>query len=61
MKMTINTPPDQEVLEDGQIRETKTKTVYEDGEPENAVTEITELERAGYNVEVTINAKIPKE
>lgn len=61
MKITINTPADQEVLHEGQIREVKTKTVYEDGEIENAATEMRELERAGYNVEVTINAKEPKE
>lgn len=63
MKITINVPPEESVLSGGQIQETKVKTKYpaEDGSVESLTKEIQTLERAGYEVEVTINAKEPKE
>jgi len=63
MKITINVPPEQSVLSGGQVQETKIKTKYdaEDGTVDNVVNEVNNLEKSGYEVEVTINAKEPKE
>ena len=63
MKITIDVPPEQSVLSGGQVQETKVKTKYdaEDGSIEDVTKEIETLERGGFDVEVSIKAKEPKE
>ncbi len=59
MKVTVNEPADQEVV-GNKTKETKIKVVIEDAQFDELQEEIEELEKKGFQVDVSVNGKIPK-
>lgn len=60
MKVVIKQPTNEEIL-DNKVKKTNVQTLYEEAEFDELQEEIRELERAGLNVDVTVNGKMPKE